>query len=269
VSLERIQLAPADKFVFKLQVRGSINPKGDPDLAQSIEDNGILQPPRVQLVDDRYVPVCGERRIRAAILAGMKAIPVIVEEKPLTLGEVLQRQLIENMQRVDLTPMEKARGIRGLMEETSWSATETARKLGHSNATVSQLLALLELPPSIQDAVHSGKISRSAAYKLSQIRDAQKQADFAKRLSEGQLTRDDLDTAMKPRRRQRPQSNRPARLTARLGGGRSVAISGPGLTGETLIAWLEELLSRVREIAVQATDLPSLAKLLKVSEVTR
>lgn len=269
---EQIQYVPLDKIDFAPQVRERMDEESLAELAQSIREVGLLQTPRVRKEGDRFVAVVGERRLRAEKLNGSRVIGVVIEDKvSLSRGEILQRQLAENSQRLPFRPVEEARGIKDFMDEASLSASEVAAKLGKSNAAISRALALLELPEEIKAQVESGKIAASAAYKLSHVRDAGQQSELAGELAAGRLTRDGLNGAIKPKRRNgaRPSQRQTERVTAALGGGRSISVSGPGLTVDSLIAWLEEFLSRARDIATQASDLPSLAKLLKANEVAR
>lgn len=128
------------------------------ELAQSIAEHGIIQPILVRpLADGGYQLVAGERRWRAARLAGLTEVPVVVRE--LTEDEVIVLSLIENLQREDLNPIEEALGFQKLMETFHVSQEEAAEKAGKSRPTIANSLRLLKLPPKIIEYVAEGKIS--------------------------------------------------------------------------------------------------------------
>jgi ParB family transcriptional regulator, chromosome partitioning protein len=241
---------PLDQIEIAEQVRKDFSDESLQGMAQSLLAVGQLQPVIVQPFGGKYRLVAGERRVRSAPLAGLTAIAAIVDDSDLSPAEVIQRQLIENAQREDLTPWESAMGIKELMEETGWTAGETADKLGLSAATVSRLLALVRLPEAIQSKVRSGAISASAAYELGKIDDAAEQASIADQIAAGQMTRDAVSRAARRKKPPRAETDaKPsARIKAELSGGRSVTLAGAGLESlDTMIEWLEELLGRARK----------------------
>lgn len=128
------------------------------ELAQSIEDHGIIQPLLVRpLADGGYQLVAGERRWRAARLAGLTEVPVVIKE--LTEDEVMVLSLIENLQREDLNPIEEALGFQRLMDTFAVSQEQAAEKVGKSRPAIANSLRLLKLPAEIIDYVSHGKIS--------------------------------------------------------------------------------------------------------------
>src|SRR3954447_15106737 len=122
------------------------------ELAGSITTRGLLQPIRVRwdAGQGMYVIVAGERRWRASRMAGLKAVPCVIHEGAMTESAILQDQVIENMLRQDLRPIEQARAYRKLMELESWSARQLARELHIPDASVARALALLDLPEGVQ-----------------------------------------------------------------------------------------------------------------------
>ncbi|MEP0813842.1 MAG: ParB/RepB/Spo0J family partition protein [bacterium] len=132
-------------------------------LAQSIKSRGLLQPLLVTRDSDGYTLVAGERRLRAAKLAGLSEVPCIVSEVPE--GDRLTLALIENVQREDLNPMDLAEGLKAL-RDTNLTQQETADKIGLSRSAVANTLRLLELPRQVQDFVRSGELSSGAARAL-------------------------------------------------------------------------------------------------------
>src|SRR5208282_712517 len=161
MATEQIQYFTLDRISVAPQVRKHFDEEALAGLAQSLREIGQQQPIRVRREGERLVIVDGERRYRAAKKAGMPTIGVVIDEKELCAGEVLHRQLIANIQREDLSPMEKARAIDELLKETGWTATVVASKIGLSNATVSRLLSLLNLPDNIQQQVSAGEVPMS------------------------------------------------------------------------------------------------------------
>lgn len=231
------------------------------ELAQSLREVGILFPLRVRPNGAGYVIVDGERRFHAARLAGLSELPVIVEEAELSEPDVTRRQLIANCQREDLKPLEVARGVQSLMTSAGWTASEAARRLGFSESKVSRLLALLSLPQDVQARIESGAISPSAGYALSQVDDAAAQSQLARDAASGRITRDAIVSRSR-RRPVSPSAKVPARITARLGQGRSVTLAGPGLADvETLITWLTELVNEARK--ARDLELTTFARLLR------
>ena len=134
------------------------------ELAQSIKENGIIQPIIVRNTDDMYQIVAGERRWRAAQIAGLDKVPVII--KYLNDFEMMQIALIENVQREDLTPMEEALAYKRLTEEFNLKQDEIAYKVGKSRSTVANAMRLLNLPVDVQKFVSEGLISSGHARAL-------------------------------------------------------------------------------------------------------
>ncbi len=135
------------------------------ELADSIEKYGVLQPLLVRPYgENSYQLIAGERRWRAARLAGLTEVPVVIRE--LTDEEAAALALIENLQREDLNPVEEAFGFRKLMDDFSLTQEEAAEKVGKSRPAVANALRLLKLPPEALDLVRSGKISAGHARAL-------------------------------------------------------------------------------------------------------
>jgi ParB family chromosome partitioning protein len=137
------------------------------DLAQSIAAKGILQPilaRKVEGVPDSYEIIAGERRWRAAQLAGLHQVPVVVKE--LTDGEALEVALIENLQRQDLTPLEEAEGYKRLMEEFAHTQEQLAGTVGKSRSHVANMMRLLSLPEAVKDMLQSGELTAGHARAL-------------------------------------------------------------------------------------------------------
>jgi ParB family transcriptional regulator, chromosome partitioning protein len=144
-------------------------------LADSIREKGVIQPLLVtQGNDNRYVLIAGERRLRAAKLAGREEVPVVVMDKGSD-NESLELALIENIQRHDLNPIEEAVAYGRLLEEFHLTQEEVAKKVGRQRSTITNVLRLLQLPKSLQDDVVQGLISEGHARALLRVKDQPEQ----------------------------------------------------------------------------------------------
>jgi ParB family chromosome partitioning protein len=140
------------------QPRTKIDPESLSGLASSIEANGVVQPLLVRpLPDGSYELIAGERRWRAAQVAGLAKVPAVVRDQEL--AERLQVALIENMVREDLNPVDEARACAALVDELGLSKEDLARRVGRSRPTVSNLIRLLDLPDEALELLESGKLS--------------------------------------------------------------------------------------------------------------
>lgn len=147
------------------QPRKDFDEKSLSELAESIEQHGVLQPLVVRpLANGSYQLVAGERRWRAARIAGLTEVPVVIKE--LTDEEVIEIAMIENLQREDLNPLEEALGYRYIMDELNITQEQAAEKVGKSRPAVANALRLLKLPNEIQDMVKNNLISPGHARAL-------------------------------------------------------------------------------------------------------
>jgi len=133
-------------------------------LAASIREHGVIQPVLVTETIDGYQLVAGERRVRAARMAGLERIPAVVRQ--LADREQLELALVENLQREDLDPIEAARAYRQLIDEFAFSQEDLAGRVGRARSTVANTLRLLDLHPAVQGAVADGRISEGHARAL-------------------------------------------------------------------------------------------------------
>ncbi len=147
------------------QVRTRFDAEPLGELAESIRLHGVLQPLLVRKLSDGYELIAGERRWRAARLAGLTAVPAVVRSDASN-DEQLVLGLIENLQRADLDPIEEARGLRRLTEEFGLTHEEVAQRIGKHRVSVTQSLRLLAGCPAIQSAVAAGIISAGHARAL-------------------------------------------------------------------------------------------------------
>lgn len=140
------------------QPRRTFNEEALAELAQSIEDRGVIQPILAEQQDDGdYLIIAGERRWRAAKMAGLTIVPVL--PGVFSEQEKLEIALVENIQRQDLTPLEEARAYQELITRRGLSQEDLARRLGKSRPAIANSLRLLRLAPAVQDMVESGTLS--------------------------------------------------------------------------------------------------------------
>ena len=158
------------------QPRRSFNEEALEELAASIRAVGVIQPIIVAPVGERYRIIAGERRYRASRMAEQEEIPAIVRDWDQQ--RQMEAALIENLQRDDLNPIEEARGVRRLMDESGLTQEKIAERLGKSRPAVANLLRLLTLADSVQKLVIDGKLSAGHARALVTV-DAKRQVQLA------------------------------------------------------------------------------------------
>ena len=157
------------------------------ELALSIKEVGLLQPPVVRSIGDgKYQLIMGERRFRAAKLAGLKSIPVIVRQT--SDDQLLREALIENIHRSQLNPLEEGAAYQQLLNDFSYTHDELAAKLSKSRPAITNTMRLLNLPPSVQRKVAAGVISAGHARALLSLTDEKEIENLANRIVAEGLT---------------------------------------------------------------------------------
>jgi ParB family chromosome partitioning protein len=158
-------------------------------LAQSIRDKGQLTPIRVRWSAEleKWVIISGERRWRATRRAGLPVIECYFHEGDLNRSEILEQQLIENLLREDLSPIEEAKAYRSLIELNSWTGKQVADALRIPPSKVSRNLALLQLPTDLQHGIESGQLAASTAYELTKLANDDVRRELAQRAMAGKL----------------------------------------------------------------------------------
>ncbi len=152
-----------------LQPRGLIAPEALADLVSSIKEHGIIEPLVVAKTPAGYQIIAGERRWRAARLAGLPTVPIVIRET--TAKGMLELALVENVQREDLNPIERAQAFQRLIEEFGLTVTEIAKRIGKSESYVSNTMRLLGIPDAIKDGLVSGAISEGHARAIAGLTD--------------------------------------------------------------------------------------------------
>src|SRR5262245_54496745 len=173
VPIDRIQHNP-------YQPRKAFDPDELSALGESIRHHGILQPLVVRAVGDHFQLIAGERRLRAAQAAGYTEVPVRVVD--FNDQQVLEAALVENIQRSDLNPIEKAQGFKDYLERFKMTQEQLAQRLGLDRTTISNLVNLLELPAEVQEAVRLGQISLGHAKVLKGITDRARQVSLCQEI---------------------------------------------------------------------------------------
>ena len=169
------------------QPRREFDPNSLQELADSIAEIGVIQPITVRKMENEtYQIIAGERRWRAARMAGVQEIPAVVRD--LTDSEVMQLALIENLQREDLNPLEEAGGYQALIEEYGFTQEDIARTVGRSRPAVANALRLLSLPEDIRAMVQDGTISAGHARTLLAFPDEESMRRAARLIVEQDLT---------------------------------------------------------------------------------
>ena len=157
------------------------------ELALSIKEVGLLQPPVVRSIGNgKYQLIMGERRFRAAKLAGLKSIPVIIRQT--TDDQLLREALIENIHRSQLNPLEEGAAYQQLLNDFSYTHDELAAKLSKSRPAITNTMRLLNLPPSVQRKVAAGVISAGHARALLSLTDEKEIENLANRIVAEGLT---------------------------------------------------------------------------------
>lgn len=215
----RVWNIAVDKIVPGVyQPRKNFNKEALNELANSIKENGILQPITVRKrKEGGFEIIAGERRWRAAQSAGLHEVPAII--KVMGDREVLQMALIENIQREDLDPVEEAESYQRLIEEFSLSQQEAAEKVGKERSSVANALRLLALPLEIRDMLSQKMITVGHAKAILSLADKNKQISFAKRVAESGISVRALENEIKTFQRAGGKAELPdARMNVDLAG---------------------------------------------------
>jgi ParB family chromosome partitioning protein len=177
------------------QPRREFNDRSLQDLAASLKTNGLIQPIVVRPVANGYELIAGERRLRAARLAGLTAIPAIVKE----VDGLTQAQLalVENIQREDLNPIDRATAYKTLLDQLGLSHSELALRLGEDRSTISNHLRLLDLANAARDFLKAGRLSLGHAKVLAGVADVLEQERLAKLVVDQELSVRNLERLVK------------------------------------------------------------------------
>ena len=162
------------------QPRKSFDPDELASLCASVRAHGILQPLVVRVLGDRYQLIAGERRLRAAQQAGLSTVPIRVVN--FDDQQVLEAALVENIQRSDLNPIEKAQGFKEHLDRYGLNHDQLAQRIGLARSTITNLINLLEMAPEVQEGVRLGQITEAHAKLLKGIKNKEKQIAMYKQI---------------------------------------------------------------------------------------
>lgn len=190
------------------QPRLHFSDKAIQELANSIKEQGIIQPVLVRMKQGTYELIAGERRFRAAKIAGLNVIPAIV--KDFSDQQSLEIALIENLQREDLNPMEAAEAYQKLSSEFDIPQEEIAKRVGKSRSSITNTLRLLTLPDEIKESLRSNKISAGHARALLALDTKEKQLELWNKIIETKMSVRDVETVAGV-----ASPNKPQKQTAR------------------------------------------------------
>lgn len=204
---EQIKHIPLDKiFINPEQPRKHFDEKALEELANSIRQHGVIQPLVVTPHEDKYRIVAGERRYRASKIAGLDKVPAIVRNHKAL--EELEIALVENVQRVDLSPLEQAVSIVRLRDQFSLTTADIAQKLGKAETTISNIVRLLQLPKSAIQSLQNGKLSEGHARTLLSLKDDSKaQAELEEKIVQENLSVREAEQWVKEYKKRKEQKN--------------------------------------------------------------
>jgi ParB family transcriptional regulator, chromosome partitioning protein len=250
IRLDRIERDPT-------QPRTEFDPDSLERLAASLKARGQLQPIRVRWEEAKgvYVIVLGERRWRAAQIAGMESVACVVISGSMTAEEILEDQLIENCLRQDLRPIEQARAYQSLMHRLELSQRALAEKLNISQGQVMQSLRLLDLPEAVRESIDAGVLAPTVGYQIAQIPDPEQQQAVAAEVVASGLTRAEtvervrqtVKTSRSPKSRGASKSRSARSRVFRLTTGKAtLELKGKVSGTEVMLALAEELVSTLR-----------------------
>lgn len=193
----------------KKQPRKTFNEEALNALAESIMENGIIQPLTVRPYGDTYQLVAGERRWRAAKIAGLSEVPVRIME--LSDEQVALLALIENLQREDLNPIEEALGYQQLIDSFGMKQDEVAKKVGKARSSVTNSLRILSLPDDVKEYVRDNKLSIGHCKVIISVPDEEKQKELARKVIEDGISVRALEKLAKQLSSEKKQKQKPAK----------------------------------------------------------
>lgn len=260
-----------DQIHTNPQVRKQFDPKTLQTLAESLRTEGQLQPILVYQDGDRHIVLAGERRLRAAKIAGLTALDCIAFSHKPTSSQVAVVQITENTLREGLDPIELAEGYRELLnEEEGMSANVLADRLHVARSTITRALALLDLPLDLQAEIRTGELTPATARELARLTDDTQRRDVLARVKAGEFTHKQLSALVtkllkaQGKKRKKPKSTA---TTYKIAGGFEAIVTRKRITVNVLpvkkertvedtIAALQALIEKLRETAT--TPAPSL-----------
>ncbi len=238
------------------QPRGDFDPEALERLADSLRTRGQLQPIRVRWDEARglYVILVGERRWRAARLAGLGELMCVIVEKEIPAEERLMIQLVENALREDLRPVEQARAYKALMDLRGWSGNQLSKELHIGQASVVRALSLLELPAPVQEQVEAGALAATVAHEIARVPGSKAQEEVAQVVLDQKLTRSEVEDLVRAVRSKRPSpASKPEPITLDVGEG-TVTIRWRKASGVSALQLLRKAMKALQDRERADTD---------------
>lgn len=193
---ESVQKIPLQKLVMNpFQPRKVFDDEAIQELAQSIREHGIIQPIVVRKKGSKFELVVGERRFRAAKLAGLGEIPAIVKE--MSEEQMMEVAILENLQREDLTPIEEAEAYHSLIEKLNFTQEDLAKRLGKSRPHIANHIRLLQLPDEVRDLVNQGALSMGHGRTLLGLKNKRRIPEVANKVINNSLNVRQLEELIK------------------------------------------------------------------------
>ena len=199
-----IEVPLEDILPNRFQPRLEFDDRGLEELAASIKEHGIIQPLVLRRIDDKYEIIAGERRFKAASLAGLKTVPAVIAN--IDDNKSAEVAIVENVQRRDLTPIEEARSFKKMIDK-GYTQSDLAKKMGISQSAIANKLRLLNLAEEVQDALLNNKISERHARSLLTLSNKEDQIKWLNKIIDERLTVRALDDLLKEQSKSNIEDN--------------------------------------------------------------
>lgn len=202
-----LQVNIDDIIPNRFQPRLAFDEQGLKELAASIKEHGIIQPLVLRKLGSKYEIIAGERRYKAATMAGLTTVPAVISN--IDDNSSAEVALVENIQRRDLTPIEEAKSYKNLLDKGYLTQEQLAKKMGISQSSIANKLRLLNLANEVQQALLEGKISERHARALLTLDTAEEQVEWLNKIISNRLTVRQLDQELKKAKEKKEESTIP------------------------------------------------------------
>lgn len=264
MSEKRLIELPVAEILVESNIRRTADDQLGVSLAATVKQRGVLQPVTVYERDGRFVLLHGHRRLEAAKLAELASVPAFIVPAPIDGASRVVLQLVENIQRQDLSVYEKAIAYASLLKH-GVTLQALSADIGSSPSNISKHVALLSLPAEQLELVRAGKIGLRDAYDMKCIKDPEAQAAFARRIIGDTSDRGATSEQAKVRAAEESPTSAPkrSRVEAVLPGQRTVTVSASEITLESMHGTVRELAAKIRKAMQQGLELDAFLRVLK------